>query len=386
MRGLGDNSLERVALDTCGVTAIKLHLRGSGAIDNLQLCDAPASPPPASGDQLIQIAVGPGTFRTGLNLARGDTRLNVNVEGCSADETRLVPRTSSGAVARVVGHDLRLDGLRVDGGHQTLQVHDQGKLQLEDARVTRATTAAIVASGGATLNALRVDVLDPRANAEGVGIGIALSSGARAAVVDSRVLRASLAGIHLDNAELLLSGSEVSYTTSKSGALLGRGIHAQNGSQLNLIDSQFVGNENAAVFGLGLEWFLADGLIIDITGAGVWNPGTNRLIIDITGAGFTDATKGVGDGIVLIGDPLRRFHGVMSGNVIENSRRAAILVDSVEAVFDGNLATQNGLVAEGSSLFAQGKSDVSGADEPLVVQLPASQALRVNANAYTPMP
>lgn len=376
-RPTGHDDDARVSFNACGVHAVRVAISGQGRVDDLSVCDGGGEPDAAP----IRIAVGPGRFPTRLRLedSISESPLDVAIEGCSASETRLVARSSRSAVARVSGHSLSLDGLKVQGGTNPLQAHASAKLSLEDAVVLQGKTSGVLATSDAEVSVLRSEILDPRADDAGVGHGLTLTSGAKGTLVDSRVLRAIQAGVFVDAAELDLRRSEVSYTTSKGDTLIGRGVHAQNGAILRLTESLFIANENAAVFGVDLQSFIADGLIIDITGAGVWSPGLDRLIIDITGAGFTDPGRRTGDGIVLVGKPTSRFESVLVDNIVENSKRAAVILDSVEASLDGNLALQNGLLVDGSSLFSQGKSDVSGADEPLVVHLNPSEALALQS-------
>ena len=95
----------------------------------------------------------------------------------------------------------------------------------------------------------------------------------------------------------------------------------------------------------------------------------NSIVIDITSAGIVidfPSTGLSGDGIVVYGGQQAVS---LSDNTIVGSARAAILVDGADATLWGNETGDNGLVIDGTSMFAQEDAEVGGDDAALVYAL-----------------
>ena len=76
------------------------------------------------------------------------------------------------------------------------------------------------------------------------------------------------AAVFADQATVTLSKSTIQNTKAIVASDPGRGVHAQNGSSLTVIDSDFLNNKETAIFALDLSFLELDGILIRPLGGG----------------------------------------------------------------------------------------------------------------------
>lgn len=306
------------------------------------------------GNARVRIAVGPGTFPTALRLDEDDPKLFI--DGCSASETRLAPATAGTSIVEVVGNKHgQLRGVTLEGGRRALRVRDGGRFDVSDAVVEGSRHVGVLVQDHASRLTLHDTDVVATAPMFHRGWGIAVVGGAELTMEGGGVYESTGVGIFGDDADVTLV--DVTVADTKVGGLqgeVGRGLHLQNGSRLDLTGGLFQNNTDAGVFLSQPEKATISGLVIDITSAGI--------VIDFPSTGLT------GDGIVVWGGGEQVS---LSDNLIRSSDRAAVLFDGADARIEGTATEGNGLVVQGSSIFAQEEAQVEGEDAHAVVDLEA---------------
>lgn len=243
-----------------------------------------------------------------------------------------------------------MEGLTVSGGHRGLIANGDTHLKLKDVDLRDAEQIGVLLRPGSHAHLRGTRVLDVRPEGN-VGWGIAALE-AELTMQGGGVYGATELGMFAEGGTVALSDIEI-FDTQPSGRFdqLGRALHVQNGTHLTLSGGLFRNNADAGVFVLKGGSVIIDGLVIDITSAGI--------VIDLPGTGFT------GDGIVV-----KQSDDVsIYDTLITDSARAGLLIDDSKVVVSGNAVDGSGLVINHTSQFAQENSDIQGDDADQVLRL-----------------
>jgi hypothetical protein len=307
------------------------------------------------------IALGPGTFEASLELTNGSGRSKLNalsIEGCSADETVLQAASDASSILEVSeAKAVRITGVTLEGGRRALRVRDGAQVRLHHSRIEGSSlVGALVQDRKSQLFMRNTQIWDtaPEGN---IGWGVAVLDG-KLHMTNSSIHNSTEMGLFADAAALELTDIEV-HDTLPSGRFnaLGRGIHVQQGSEITMTGGFLQNNADAGIFLLDVAKATIDGVMIDITSAGI--------VIDFPSTGFS------GDGIVVYGGQDISLYG----NLVSGSARAALLFDAADVLVEGNQTWDNGLVIRGFSMFAQENAQAFGQDAGDVLDLRAGLLL-----------
>ena len=331
----------------------------------------------------VTIHLGAGDFAAAVNLSAPTipTGASLRIEGTSATATHLIG-VAGKDVLSVSASAVSFADFSLDGGLRGLVVSGVSNVTAERLAFTNNTRAAVLIRDGATAALADVDIRDVYSQNGVMGWGVGVQN-ATATLTNVTITRATQAGLFADHAIVDLLGCTIQDTRVAGLTGIGRGVHAQYGTALTIVNSTFLNNMNTGVFGLDLSFLEVDGVLIDMTGVGIRTGGLgNGVLIDMTGVGINpdgvliDMTGvGIGgDGIVLAGSVSNPFDAVVTSSTIAGSTRAAIIVDSANATVTSNLTVDNGLTMGGTSTFSQGTATTSGTDT--VIPLTTSLGLR----------
>jgi len=299
-----------------------------------------------------RIAVGPGVFDTSVHLAASDPK--VEIVGCSAARTTLQAVSPGESVISVDGQKHAwLRGVTVAGGRRALRVRDGGRFDVRGSVIDGSSQVGVLVQGEQSRLHLHDTTVTSTQALDDRGWGVAVIDGGRLEMNRGGVYDSVGVGIFGDDADVTLSDVEVigTQTTGRFDSELGRGLHLQNGSSLEINGGLFRDNSDAALFLRDPKSMRINGIVIDITSAGI--------VIDFPSTGLS------GDGIVVHGgQPV-----TLTDNLITGSARAAILFDGATGTVSGNETDDNGLVIDGTSIFAQEQAHVGGDDAGLVYDL-----------------
>jgi hypothetical protein len=337
-----------------------------------------------------RIAVGPGVFDANLSVLAmtvnadnedaSDTGLVI--EGCSTEETALVPVDESLPVIKVTAaQDIQLAGFSIDGGRRALWIWGGATATVDFVTVRNSTRLGVIFGGWHTIvTASNLVVEDTQQEVDALdveyGYGISIQD-ADVEIVDSSVSNSRRVGILIDFAQVALDNVTVDGTQASSDGALGRGIQVQDFSTLELYNSEIgasVANSDAGVFSQTSLWLQIENVGVHGTGVAELPPGEEAC----SGEGCP------GDGIVInqageINDPAFYTNNLYD-NTVAGSARAGIIVDSVAAEIDGNTAGgDNGVVdgVTGESIFVQG--DLIDDDGQYVIEGGDSAAERADS-------
>ncbi|MEQ1502941.1 MAG: hypothetical protein ABMB14_11960 [Myxococcota bacterium] len=327
------------------------------------------------------VALGAGVFPASLSLVTdaGDGRTDdgLRLQGCSADETSIVPDPGARAastggvpgstVTVTAAQDVTLSDLTFDGGDRPLFVWGGAEVTVVRVRIVDATASGFVVDGPYTIvHATDVEVHRTTASggstvgAGGYGVEI---DGATVDWTGGGVWASTAAGIVVtgDTGALTLDGATVADTLSAADGRFGRGVQVQQYATAALTGCTLAANVDAGLFSLLGQGVSLDGVTVDGTAGATGGTGTGG-----TGVG--------GDGIVVTGidadgrqlDPAT-FTVSLAGNTIGGVARAGIVVERVTAALDGNVVTGT---APDAARVAQEGAVVTGTDPVTVATTP----------------
>lgn len=269
-----------------------------------------------------RLVVGPGEFTANLDAYTGQglfPNQKIVISGCSADETTLRSGDDTDSVLHVAGaRKIEASGLTLSGGTRAVRVEDGGRLVMRDARVEGSRlVGAFVHDEGSELFLHDTEIRDTVVESWR-GWGVAVLDG-RLEMTRGGVYASTEIGIFGDHADIVLTDVEVVDTqVSNRIVRLGRALHLQNQSTLEVDGGWFQNSWDAGIFLLDVGSATVNNIVIDVTSAGV--------VIDIPSAGVT------GDAIVVKGGQDVSLYD----NLLTDSDRAALLVDSADVWASGN--------------------------------------------------
>ncbi|MBW1880229.1 MAG: right-handed parallel beta-helix repeat-containing protein, partial [Deltaproteobacteria bacterium] len=219
------------------------------------------------------IALGPGTFEVNLDVTGGSGRAKINslsIEGCSADETVLHAASDDHSIIEVSeAKAVRVTGVTLEGGRRALRVRDGAKVHMRHSRIEGSTLVAALVQDRKSQLFLRDTEIWDTVPEDSIGWGVAVLDG-KLHMTDSSIHKSTGIGLFADAAKLELTDIEV-HDTLPSGRFnaLGRGIHVQNGSEITMTGGLLQNNADAGIFLLDVTKAIIDGVMIDITSAGI---------------------------------------------------------------------------------------------------------------------
>ncbi len=310
----------------------------SAAFDDLADAVAHASEPANPSTVLVSS----GTWASTLLLSGDDEPSpdGLSIVGCSSEDSVLEPAVGllNEPLIDVAGATgISLSGLRFAGGLNALTIRQGADVDAVDLVVEGSRQTGVFVTGQATVATLQdVDIINSAPIATGYGWGLAVADvgtdvGATGSVtVDGGTIEGNLEiGVYVTSGRVDLSGTVISGTTPSSLGRFGRGIHAQNLSDLSLDAVQLEDNSDAAIFAHRPASFSANGVIIII----------------VPSVTLPDSTT-TGDGIVttraseLYGNTSPALYNVDIGATeLADIDRAGVLLKGVTASLGGTTTT-----------------------------------------------
>ena len=340
------------------------------------------------------LCVGEGVFDAQLDIGNPSqpegTDDGFGLVGCGVDQTSLMAADDGQSVIQVSGaQGIELSHFSTDGGRRAIQVFQGSSTGILDVVVREAGRLGVIFSGwDSIVSAEWLVVEDTRAESMAGGLafgyGIAVQE-AEVELTDCSVSGSTKVGILVDFADVAMTNVSVDGTSPDQAGNWGRGIQVQNASIL-VMDGCAIGtlegNREAGVFSQASLWMEMNNTAIDATGAGML-PGAPCSGTDCPGEGLV-VTQGQ------LGEDPAGYLAFLEGNIVTNSTRAGILVDSVSAQLDNNVAgADNGLHDGGTSIYAQGdlydaqgSYVLGGVDTPII--LDDASALVTNDSQIEP--
>ncbi len=324
------------------------------------------------GDQ--KVALGPGTFQTVRTLKQADAAGSLTVQGCSADETELL-------------------GVFESQTQSALAIEGPSAVALRRLRLVADGGGLVVRAGGrATLDELRVQ------DVQGFGVGV-IGQDTTASLTDVEILSPGAARRWtLDGWGLLVTGASVQAERLKVQGARSMGVYV-NGGSLKATGLVVDGVEDTGLGRRGFGVYARDASSITLSDCAVSRVAAAGVVLinvessAITGCAVSDVTAnstGGGDGIVVTNQYGAEgpFVTTLTGNTVTRAARMGIAVSGVTATLSGNTAgADNGLVVEGSSVFADAGAAVSGdttapfdRDEQALLQAYARWGRPIGAN------
>ncbi|MFT4623391.1 MAG: hypothetical protein ACI8PZ_002047 [Myxococcota bacterium] len=325
-----------------------VHVRIDGTDDGDGSADAPLRTLAAAVDLAGRrdalnrvIGVGPGIFPTDPIMV-DETQVGVTLAGCGVGSTLLAATDHTEPLVSFAGGSAGgLAGLALLGGAVGVEITDGAVALLSDIQISGAFGPGVLVDQ-ATVEIDGVMVLPPSPDAE-CGYGLSVTAGV-ARGEELMVVGALGLGIFLQDAVLSMDLVDVALTVMDPGAQLGRGLHAQD-SFVSVRSGAFSGNVDASLF-IDDSWADLQGIVIDITGAGV--------VGDVL----------TGDGLVVVDDGTRRVR-LLSSRVI-GSPRAAVLLDGASMLASDTIVEGTGLeLLVGAPFGLQNGARLIGGDSDL---------------------
>jgi hypothetical protein len=287
-----------------------------------------------------RIALWPGVYSaTSIGLfGEGDS---VEVVGCGSTQV-ILDGVAGEPVVHVRRGSLELSGVTLSGGTHGLVAEAGANVSLVDVAVEGSADAALVASGAGVFAALQDVSID--------GVG-----GAGVVVVDAQV---ALSGVEISRATGfglvvgggVITGDQIWIDDTQAGLMsaVGRGMQLQGGADAVLSDLTIHRSRDTGLMVINAGDVDIDGIWIDDTQAGIYGTAT-------------------GDNVVLAGSVDRVE---LSNGLYERAARAAVVVDELHAFLRDNEAPlNNGFEVRGFTMFRQNKGTVGGDDADEVLKL-----------------
>ncbi len=321
-----------------------------------------------ASDELTAIAIGPGTFESGLILG-GEGLLSedysddgLSIEGCGWEETTLEEETSDQSLIWVTGATgMRIAGLTLEGGRRSLWIWGGAEVVVEGVAIQNSIrVAVVVADHGTEVSFTDVQVTDvvseDSALGSTLGYGISVQN-ASVMLVGTTVTGATGVGFLASNAQVEMTDVTVQETARGAGDLYGRGIQFQEQCTATLTGVDILNNADAGLFSLQSASLDMDGLFVDQV---IWSS-------------VPDADDTSGDGIVVTGaddehnyDPAI-FINTLTNSEVANAARAGVLFEHVTAEANANSIHDCHLTSDDVSFFHQDSANVSGDTESLAL-------------------
>lgn len=308
-----------------------------------------------------RIAIGPGDFPAVLSLVAdagdGKTDNDLIIEGCSTDETHLVPQSESEPTFAVTAaQGVSLTGVTVTGGDRPLFAWGGSWLTVDQVQVRGARGVGFVVDGPYTIIDISNSEVHDTTPSDGVGgYGVEID-GATVRWSGGGVFGSTAVGIVVngETASLTLSGATVAETVPDSAGQFGRGVQIQSYASADLADCTLSANSDAGLFSLLGQELTISGVTVQGSSATSGQGGDGIVITSIDSSGRTlDPTL---------------FTATLTDNLISDVDRAGVILERVTASLDGNqvdgtdpdqtLIAQEGAVTSGGDI-------VSVPDEPL---------------------
>jgi len=303
------------------------------------------------------IAVGPGTFDATLVLVDdsgdGTSDDGLSLEGCGTDETTL-QGSSSASVIRASGiQDLRIAGLRIEGGRRSLLFQGGTEATLSAVEVQGGRRVGLVVAGSSTLvelDGVELRDTEPEVLTGGGSMGYGLSVDSGTVTMEGGGIWGSTGvGVLAVRAHVDLREVTIADTLPGADGLLGRGVQLQELAFGSLSGGTLSGNVDAGIFATQAIDLIVDGTLIEATAAG----------------GLPNGEGTTGDGVVVTQGATRdydpsEFTATLHGLTISGTDRAAVVLDGVTADLADHDHQDNGLVVAGSSTFTQGGAVITG--------------------------
>ncbi|MEZ4235463.1 MAG: hypothetical protein R3F59_04735 [Myxococcota bacterium] len=302
------------------------------------------------------LALGPGDFPATLALGATDSLV---LQGCSADETRLVGDTASAPILSLNGTaGVIVSGVTLAEADRPLFATGGATVTADHVAIRDGNWSGFVVDGPYTVVELEdVTVADTRSVGGAGGFGGEVD-GATLRWTGGELVGNRAAGLVAagSSAVVELTDVRVADTAPADDGRFGRGIQLQDFASASLTDLVVADNHDAGVFSLLAADLVVDGLTVSGTTASA--AGGDALVVTAVDA----------DGRQL--DPAG-FRATLTGNTVDGADRAGIVLERVTATVDGNTVAN-----APQAIVAQQDAVVSGADpvDVLTEPLPLERA------------
>jgi len=339
------------------------------------------------------LCVGSGDYETSL-LVLGDagndqTDDGLTIVGCGssgAEATRLVAATDSSWIIKInTAQGVELQHFATEGGRRAIWVWGGANVGILDLVVQLSTRLGTIFGGWDTIvvaDGLVIEDTIAETDDEGVEFGYGLSvHDADVTITNGSITGSTKAGMLINGGYVTMTSVDIDGTQADYLGYKGRGIQAQNDAMVVMDDCEIGAtspNQDAGIYAQGALWFQMDNSMVDGTAMGAL-PGESCGGDDCPGEGVVISQGALGE------DPAN-FMAFLDNNVITNSARAGILVDSVATELNGNEAlSTNGMFDGASSIYLQGALEdingtyvITGTDLPNANELAEGAALATN--------
>jgi hypothetical protein len=257
------------------------------------------------------ILVGPGAFPGPIEI----TQYGVTLRGTCPAVT-FIDGDGDTPGLRVFAGDALIERLTVRGGAPGIEVTGQSwSATLHDVVVDGASEQGIKVGGQAILLAEDVVVTGT------AGRGLTVLSAGSADLTRATITGSTDVAVHVDAAALILRESTISGIAPEASGVLGRGVQAQRGSTVEVIDSIVEGSTDAGICAIDSD--------LTVRGTRV--------------SGTVAGTDGVGDGIAFFLGPEGAGSRTLitSDTELVGNARAALIVDGEVgegAIFGGAMS------------------------------------------------
>jgi hypothetical protein len=237
------------------------------------------------------------------------------------------------------------------GGGRGIQVDSTATVDLVDLSVSTASEVGVfVVGNGTTATLTNVEVHDTSTEAGEYGYGFVFQGGASVTMSGGGAFDNHAVGILADTAIVDIDNVSVEGTVQDADGYLGRGMQLQGDVDAIVSNCALAGNHDTGIFALTAMAVSVSTTTIQATAA----------------ADMPNSGEQSGDGIVVSSGDVSYnpadFDTELTGNTIDGSTRAGIVLEGVTVSVSGNQVTGSGYDVGGVSIFAQESAVVSGSD------------------------
>ncbi len=323
------------------------------------------------GVEDARVGLWPGHWTVEVQLKRLDGG-SLAMSGCSAEETVLAGNTAAekGPVVSIIGPgSFTLRRLGTESGGSGVVVVGGAMATIEDVTVTRAAGRGINLVGEDTFGTLRrVEVRNTTSAYGRRPAGWGVGTRKAAAVLEDVTITDTVSfGVFADQGTVVASGLVVRDTITNGKGRHGVAVYANQLDTLTLTDCSLERSEGGGVFAVDVRNLTLTSCEIEGVGASMNAPG---------------------DGIVArrVGAWSGEHRVTLSNNAVRDATRLGIAVaGDIQLTLDDNVAGEdNGVVYEGSSIFAATGVSVNGTQAAQVLDADAYPLGRLFVGADGP--
>ena len=262
------------------------------------------------------IAILPGTYAEDVR-----PKASVSLVGQCASQVSLVNPGDTNPGISVLGVDVKVAGLTLNGHHQGLYVAGGGTAPITDSIVLASVGVGIRVTGaGSAVTATRVRVAGTVVDAAAMrnGWGVRAEAGTSLTVTDSAVVGNTDVGVFLVGASGTVNGTLVARTVPQATGAAGQGVVVGYASTLTMQDSAIVGCHSSGIT--------------------VQNTGSHATMRDSVVRGTVADSSGYGQGVAVAAGAT----ATVTSCLVAETASAAVLVAGTDT-----MATVSGTVLRG---------------------------------------